>query len=294
MDLLLSRGYGVRVLDNFESGSRDNLESATGDLEVIEGSIEDPDVLSRCASGAKYVFHLAARGSVPRSVSDPVGTHRINATGTLNVLLAARDAGVERVVCASSSSVYGETPVLPKEESMPPEPQSPYALSKLMLEQYCRLFGRLYDLETVSLRYFNVYGPRQNPNLQYAAVVPIFMRRTLRGQVCTIFGDGEQTRDFTYVRDCVEATCQAAITPGIHGEVLNVAGGNQTTVNDLLRTIQKTAGSETPPRYESARQGDVRHSCGSPEKASRQLGFRVRFTLQEGIKKTLDWYRQRV
>ena len=291
VEALITQGHFVRVLDDFDTGTRSNLEHLSGDLEMVEGSIVDRDTVRKAMEGIEYVFHEAARGSVPRSVGDPIGTHDANVTGTINVLHAAHEAGVKRVVCASSSSVYGETPVLPKEESMTPHPQSPYAYSKLMLEHYCDIFHKIYGLETVALRYFNIYGPRQNPELQYAAVVPIFIKNMLRQKPCMIYGDGGQTRDFTFVEDCVRANLLASKKTEAVGKVFNVACGNQISVIDLFSTLAKTLDYQIPPQHEPSRPGDVRHSRGSTENLRRFLQFEPAISLQQGLERTIDWYR---
>jgi UDP-glucose 4-epimerase len=290
VETLLSQGHFVRVLDDFDTGSRKNLSHLSGDLEIIEGSIVNRETVREAFAGIDYVLHQAARGSVPRSVADPLGTHDANVTGTVNVLNAAREAGVKRVVCASSSSVYGETPVLPKEESMRPEPQSPYACSKLILEQYCKVFHKVYGLETVALRYFNIYGPRQNPELQYAAVVPIFIKNMLQKKVCTIYGDGGQTRDFTFVEDCVRANLIACKKPEATGKVLNVACGSQTSVLDLFSALAGMLNYKLEPQHQPARTGDVRHSRGSTENLRQFLAFEPSTTLQQGLQRTVQWY----
>jgi nucleoside-diphosphate-sugar epimerase len=294
VEKLLSEGHTVRVIDNFDTGNRENLRTFTGKLEILEGSITDRETLATAVSGIDYVFHEAARGSVPRSVGDPLGTHDANVTGTINVLKAAKDAGVRRVVCASSSSVYGETPVLPKEESMKPLPQSPYALSKLMLEHYCEMFHRVYGLETVSLRYFNIYGPRQNPELQYAAVVPIFIKNMLQNKPCVIYGDGLQTRDFTFVEDCVAANLVSCKHENAPGQVLNVCCGDQISVLDLFQTIADMLDYKLAPVHEPQRAGDVRHSRGSTQKMKERLNFRPLTSLQKGLEKTVRWYQSRL
>jgi UDP-N-acetylglucosamine/UDP-N-acetyl-alpha-D-glucosaminouronate 4-epimerase len=293
VETILSTGNFVRVIDNFDTGSRANLDHLKSpNLEIVEGSIIDPPMVRRAMSGIDYVLHQAARGSVPRSVADPLGTHDANVTGTINVLEAARKAGVRRIVCASSSSVYGETPVLPKEESMKPQPQSPYAYSKWMLEHYCDIYHQIYDMETVALRYFNIYGPRQNPELQYAAVVPIFIKNMLSNRPCTIYGDGEQTRDFTYIEDCVGANMLACKGTDAVGKILNVACGEQTSVLELFHILAKILNYNWPPRHEPARAGDVRHSRGWIENAKKYLQFRPSITLQEGLEKTVRFYKE--
>ena len=287
VEALLAENHFVRVLDNFDTGSPENLRGFSGNLEIMEGSVEDDATVSKAVEGIDYVLHQAARGSVPRSVSDPRGTHQNNVTGTLQVLRASQQAGVKRVVCASSSSVYGETAVLPKEESMVPDPCSPYAASKQMQEIYCRVFHRAYGLETVALRYFNIFGPRQNPNLQYAAVIPSFIRQMKAGRPCTIYGDGEQTRDFTYVADCVRANLLACRTPGISGQVCNIACGRQTRVNQLFQMLKKHFDYDMEPVYAEPRPGDVKHSYASTVKTEKLLHFQPHWSLEEGLEKTV-------
>lgn len=294
VETLLKAGHFVRVLDDFDTGKRESIESFAGELEIAEGSIVNRDTLKSVMQGIDYVLHQAARGSVPRSIEDPIGTHEANITGTLNVLLAARDAKVKRVVAASSSSVYGETPALPKKEVMTPTPKSPYAISKLTGEYYCRVFSEVYGLETVALRYFNIYGPRQNPNLQYAAVIPIFINNMLQGRPCVIYGDGEQTRDFTFVEDCVKANLLACKTPNISGNYYNVACGKQTSVNQLFQLIKDIVGTDIPPVYESSRPGDVKYSYASIKKAKEQMQFKPDFRLKKGLKKTVQWYKKQL
>jgi UDP-glucose 4-epimerase len=290
VEALLRQGQTVLVLDNFDTGSRSNLEGMDGNLEIIESTIEDLETLRRAMKNVDYVFHEAARGSVPRSIQDPLATHQVNITGTLNVLMAARDAGVRRVVCASSSSVYGETVELPKRETMLPSPKSPYAISKLTLEHYCSVFTQVYGLETVSLRYFNVYGSRQNPNLQYAAVIPIFITRMLKKIPCTIFGTGEQTRDFTYIDDCVQANLLACKSSDAPGKTYNIACGAQTSVNQLFTLIGEILGNTIQPKYEALRAGDVLHSYADIHRAASDLHYRPQTSLAEGLKKTIAWY----
>lgn len=292
VETLLKAGHIVRVLDDFDTGKRENISHFSGELQIIEGSIVDREILRSAMEGIDYVLHQAARGSVPRSVEDPVGTHEANITGTLNVLLAARDAGVKRVVAASSSSVYGETPSLPKKETMTPTPKSPYAVSKLTAEYYCNTFYHVYGLETVALRYFNIYGPRQNPNLQYAAVVPIFINNMLQDRPCIVYGDGEQTRDFTYVEDCVKANLIACKTPGIAGGVYNIACGKQTSINQLFHLLKEILGSDAIPTYEPARAGDVKYSYAAIKKAKTEMQFKPDYRLKKGLKKTVQWYKK--
>lgn len=288
---LSGQGHSVRVIDNLDTGSRQNLP-AEG-IEFLEGSITDPGLIRKAMTGVEVVFHQAARGSVPRSIEDPFGTHDANVTGTLQVLIAARDAGVRRVVCASSSSVYGDTPTLPKIETMPLQPKSPYAMSKLTLEHYCKLFWDVYQLETIALRYFNVFGPGQNPALQYAAVVPIFISRMLRNESCLIYGDGEQTRDFTYIADCISANIQASTADRkACGQAFNIACEKQISVNMLFRMLSELLHYDKPPQYEPERAGDVKHSLAAIEKARLLIGFQPAVDFQEGLRRTVAWYKQ--
>ena len=290
VEALLAEGHFVRILDNFDTGNRKNLPEASPQWELVEGKLEDLETVRKAVAGIDYVLHQAARGSVPRSILDPVGTHNSNVTGTLNVLLASKDAGVRRVVCASSSSVYGETPTLPKVETMHPTPKSPYAVSKLVTEHYMKIFHEAYSLETVALRYFNIYGPRQNPKLQYAAVIPIFIENMLAGKPCNIYGDGEQTRDFTFVTDCVRANLLACRTSGISGEVFNIACNRQTSVNQLFQLLSGLIGNEIKAAYKPARSGDVKYSYADIGKARGKLKFEPKIGLSEGLKQTVEWF----
>ncbi len=289
---LVTLGAKVRILDNLTTGKRQNLASFAHQVELLEGSLTDLATVRKAIAGVEVVFHQGALPSVARSVEDPLTTHQVNATGTLLLLLAAREAKVKRVVFASSSSVYGDTPTLPKREDMPPNPQSPYALSKLIGEQFCRLFWQLYGLETVSLRYFNIFGPRQDPTSQYAAVIPRFITALLRGERPTIYGDGEQTRDFTFVDNCVQANLLAATAEGVAGEVFNVGAGKQTSVNELFRLIRSLVGvNDIEPLYAPPRLGDVRHSLADITKARERLGYEPSVLLEEGLERTIAWFR---
>ncbi|HEY6331268.1 MAG TPA: SDR family oxidoreductase [Blastocatellia bacterium] len=290
---LLKDGHRVRILDNFSTGKEENLKFESGEAEVINGDIRDAETVRQAVKDAEIVFHEAALGSVPRSVDDPVSTHEINITGTLNVLLAARDSGVRRVVYASSSSVYGDTPVLPKTEDIRPGPLSPYALSKLAAEQYCLVFHHVYGLETVALRYFNIFGPRQDPQSEYAAVVPKFATAVVGGQRPIIYGDGRQSRDFTYVANVVEANLLAGEAPGAPGNYFNIACGGRYDLLELLDGVRKIAGSDIEPVFEPVRAGDVRDSQASIEKAKEGLGYHVVVGFEEGLRKTVEWYMQR-
>jgi UDP-glucose 4-epimerase len=287
VDGLLARGADVRVLDNLSTGHRANLAGVLGDVELVEGDIRSPAAVRRAVDGCDVVLHHAALPSVPRSVADPAGSHAVNATGTLNVLMAARDEGVRRVVYASSSSVYGADPTLPKHESARPLPLSPYAVAKLAGETYCASFLGVYGLEAVALRYFNVFGPRQDPASEYAAVIPKFMAALSAGRPPTIFGDGEQSRDFTYVDNIVEANLAALDAPGAAGEVMNVACGQRTTLNELAHGLIDRFDLDVEPAYGPARPGEVRHSLADVEKASRLLGYEPRIDFAEGLGRTV-------
>jgi len=345
---LLRRGKRVRVVDDFSTGKRENLEGVCaglglervgrswwrrgdgvgGELELMEGDVSDPEGARRAVEGVTYVLHQAAIPSVARSVEDPVRTDRVNVGGTLQLLRASVAAGVRRFVYASSSSVYGDTPSLPKREDMAPDPLSPYAVSKLAGEHYCRVFHRVYGLETVSLRYFNVFGPRQDPSSEYAAVIPKFLSAVLRGEPPTVFGDGEQTRDFTYVANVVEANLLALESPEAPGKVLNVGSGERVSLNRLLELIYEACGEGSPsspllpvsasfpsplspprrqpapaampqpapspssfpsPRYLPPRPGDVRHSQADIALARKVLGYEPRVSLREGLRLTVEW-----
>ena len=287
-DRLLAEGWGVRVLDDFSSGRESNLAEAGSRIELLRGDLRDEASVARAVAGAEVVFHEAAVPSVPRSVAEPLRTNSVNLDGTLLLLEAARRAGVRRVVFAASSSAYGDTEVLPKVETMPPAPLSPYALQKWAGEAYCRMYSRFYGLETVALRYFNVFGPRQNPHSEYAAVIPRFVRACLQGEPPRIFGDGEQTRDFTYVADAVQANLLAAEAPAAVGEVVNVAGGVQTSLNQLLRLIGEVTGKPVTPEYEPPRAGDVRHSLADLRRARELLGYAPAISLREGLRRTAE------
>ncbi len=285
---LLARGDQVVILDNFASGRRSNLDGLAGEIELVEGDMRSYERVHAAMGGVELVFHEGALPSVPRSVQDPLTTNEVNVGGTLNVLLAARDEGVRRVVFASSSSVYGDADGFRREETQRPQPLSPYGVAKLAAESYCRAFWQVYGLETVSLRYFNVFGPRQDPNSQYAAVVPRFIARLLRGEPPMIYGDGNQSRDFTYVGNAVAGNLLAASAPDVAGEVLNVATGGSRTVNELSAVIQEILGVEIEPAYEPARVGEVAHSAADISRAARLLGYEPTHSVEEGIVTTID------
>jgi len=286
---LLDRGDRVRVLDNFSTGNRANLAPYLDDVEVVEGELRSYERVHAAVRGAELVFHLGALGSVPRSVQDPLTSNAVNVDGTLNVLLAARDEGVRRVVFASSSSVYGSGGELPRRESMPPDPISPYGVAKLAAERYCVSFSRVYEsFETVVLRYFNVFGPNQDPRSQYAAVVPLFVTAVAAGEPVTIFGDGEQSRDFTYVANVVEASLLAGDAPGVSGRIFNVAAGTPESVNTLAGTIGSILGRPVERRYLPPRPGDVRDSWADVSAARSVLGYEPRVGLEDGLRLVVD------
>ncbi len=293
VETLLDRGEEVRVLDNFLTGKRENLASFGGRLEVVEGDLRDPDACRRAVDGVDFVLHEAALPSVPRSVADPFTTDEINVRGTLNLLWAAARAKVRRLVFASSSSVYGDAPGLPKREGEEGKPLSPYAASKWAGEKYLQVFAKTFDLETVSLRYFNVFGPRQDPASQYAAAVPLFITRILRGEAPTVFGDGEQSRDFTYVANVVEANLLACTAGGAAGGVFNVACADRITVNVLIAKINEILGKSIAPVYAAPRPGDIRHSFADISAAERELGYRPVVGFEEGLRRTIAWCGQR-
>jgi len=286
---LLDNGDTVRVLDNFSSGNRRNLADLDGHIEVVEGELRSYERVHHAVRGSEIVFHLGALGSVPRSVQDPLTSSAVNVEGTLNVLLAARDEGVQRVVFASSSSVYGNSGELPRKESMPPDPISPYAVAKLAAERYCVSFSRVYhSFETVVLRYFNVFGPRQDPTSQYAAVVPLFITAIAAGEPVTIFDDGEQSRDFTYVDNVVAANLLAAEAKGVSGKIVNIAAGKPSSVNELADTISRLLDKPVEKRYLPPRPGDVRNSWADVGEAQRLLGYKPTVSLEDGLHRTIE------
>lgn len=310
---LAASGERVRVLDNLSTGSLDNLaegdgvevaiagprpratvELGVGVVDVLVGDVRDRDTVREAVAGVEVVYHLAALPSVTRSVSEPEDVHAVNVNGTLGVLLAAREAGARRVVYASSSSVYGDTPVLPKHEELPPAPQSPYAASKLAGEAYCRAFSRVYGLETVSLRFFNVFGPRQDPRSQYAAAIPRFVTRMLGGEPPVVFGDGLQTRDFTFVANAVQACLLAATADGpAVGEVVNVGCGGRTSLLDLVAMLNELLGTDIRPTFAEPRPGDIHDSEAAIGKAERLLGYRPLIDVRQGLAETVAWFSRR-
>ena len=288
---LVADGHELRVLDDLSTGHRDNLEAIEHDLELIEGSFVDFDICRRAADGVDYVLHQGALPSVPKSIELPCETHHANVTGTLNLLVAARDAGVKRFVYAASSSAYGDTPTLPKVETMPASPKSPYAVQKYTGELYCRTFFDSYGLETVALRYFNIFGPRQDPNSPYSAVIPLFVRACREGRAPTIFGDGTTSRDFTYVDNVVEANLAAATAPAAcAGKVYNVACGERIDLTALAETIRREVGTGEPPEYAPERPGDVKHSLADVQRARDDFGYAPVVPFAEGIRRTVAWY----
>jgi nucleoside-diphosphate-sugar epimerase len=287
---LVRRGHRVRVADSLITGKRRNLEHVDG-VDFVEGDLADMDVATRAVAGMEYVLHQAAIPSVPRSVTDPLTSHRANVDAALNVLVAARDAGVKRVVYAGSSAAYGNAPTLPKHEDMPPNPLSPYALQKLMAEQYCQMFTVLYGLQTVTVRYFNVFGPRQDPGSPYSGVISLFATALLEGRRPTIYGDGEQTRDFTYVANVVDGVLRACDAPKAAGEVINVATGGRISLNELLRVMSGFVGARVAPIYKAERAGDVKDSQADITKARTLLGYSPIVGLEEGLQRTIEWCR---
>lgn len=287
---LVRRGHNVRVVDSLITGKRRNLEHLP-QVEFLEGDLAQPGVAERAVAGMDYVLHQAAIPSVPRSVADPVTSNRANIDASLNVLVAARDARVKRLVYAGSSSAYGDTPTLPKREDMTTNPLSPYALQKLVAEQYCQLFTRLYGFETVAIRYFNVFGPRQDPGSPYSGVISLFSTALLEGRQPTIYGDGEQTRDFTYVANVVDGVLRACEAPKAAGEVINVATGGRISLNELLRTMNRIVGTDLRATYNPARAGDVRDSQADITKARTLLGYEPLVDLELGLRETLAWCR---
>ncbi len=311
---LLQGDNQVRILDNFSTGRRENINELIHRygfiqdrdyiwtdspphsshnkyrLTIIEGDIRNLDTCKRAIEGATYVLHQAALPSVPRSIADPLTTHQVNVNGTLNLLLMGRDAGIKRFVYASSSSVYGDSPLLPKVETITPRPLSPYAASKLMGEYYCQVFSHLWGLQTVCLRYFNIYGPRQDPTSEYAAVIPKFITSLLKGQSPTIYGDGEQSRDFTFIEDCIQANLLACEAATGEKRVFNIACGSRVTLNQLYNELASLLRTEISPIYTVSRPGDVKHSLADIQQAKDLLGYQPRFTTKEGLRKTLSYY----
>jgi UDP-glucose 4-epimerase len=293
-EALLKQGHRVRVLDDFSTGKRENLlyDETYPSLEMVEGDIRDLAVCQKAMKGIEHVFHQAALPSVQRSVEDPLGSNAVNAGGTLNILFAAREETVKRVIYASSSSIYGDTPTLPKLEEMPANPLSPYALQKYIGEQYCRLFYQLYGLETVSLRYFNIFGPKQDPASVYSSVIPRFIDALLKGHPPLIFGDGEQSRDFTYIDNVVRANLLAMSAEHLQGEAINIACGKRVSLNQLLNILKEIVGSKVSPVHEEPRKGDVKHSLADINKGKRLLNYDPQVGIEMGLKKTVEFFQK--
>ncbi len=292
-DRLLEQGHTVRVIDNFLTGKRENLSKAlnAGGFELIEGDIRNLDTVRKACKGIDFVLHEAAIPSVPRSIDDPIATNEVNINGTLNVLKAAYENKVKRVVYAASSSAYGDTAVLPKKEDMIPSPLSPYAVSKLTGEYYCRVFTGVYGLETVSLRYFNIFGPRQDPNSTYAAVIPKFITAMLKGESPTVYGDGEQSRDFTYIENVIQANINACYaSKEAAGKLFNIACGTRFTLNTVLGLLEKILGKKANPQYLQPKKGDVKHSQADITNASKYIDYKIEVDFETGLKKTVDYF----
>jgi len=291
VERLFQSGEKVRVLDNFSSGSRENLKPFSDKIELVEGDIRDFWTVTQAVEGVDFILHQAALTSVQRSIKNPLTTNEVNINGTLNILEAGKIHKIKRLVYASSSSVYGDTPTLPKAETMTPNPISPYAISKLAGEEYCQVFYRVYGLETVCLRYFNVFGPRQNPLSEYAGVIPRFILALINGQKPNIFGDGEQSRDFTYVENVVQANLEACLKEAVSGEIINIACNQRFTLNQLWNTLTKITGKKLEPFYTDPKPGDIRHSLGDISKAKKLLGYEAKIDFEEGLSKTVEYYK---
>ena len=289
VDVLVANGGTVRIIDNLSTGTRENVLRHAR-VEFMEADLAEPGIASKAVEGVEYIFHLAAIPSVPRSLEDPIATNRANVDSTLRLLLAARDTNIKRLVFASSSSVYGNSLTLPKHEQMSPQPLSPYALQKFISENYILLFNKLYGLDTVSLRFFNVFGPRQNPRSPYSGVISLFIAALCDGRQPTIYGDGEQTRDFTYVSDVAHGLFTACRADGISGQVINLARGGRTSLNQLLKVLQNSLGTTIKPMHASQRAGDIRDSQADITRARRCLGFEPRVTIEDGLRQTVEWY----
>jgi len=292
VDELVRRGHGVVILDDLSAGKEENLSEVRSKITFVKGSITDLEAVQKAMHQAEYVIHLAARASVPRSVKDPLETNRVNVEGTLNVLVAARDNRVKRLVFAASSSAYGETPTLPKMEAMEPKPISPYGVSKYVGELYASVFGRCYGLETACLRYFNIFGPRQDPDSPYSGVLSRFATAFLADEPPVIYGDGEQTRDFTYVENAVHANLLACEAPGAAGQIFNIGTGSRFSLNQTLELLRKIAGKKLEAQHEPAREGDIRDSQADISKAKELLGYEPAVTFEEGLQRTYAWYQQ--
>lgn len=294
VEALLHGGDSVRVLDNFSTGRRENIEEFTSRIDLVEGDLRDEAVLRHAVDGCDYVFHEAALPSVPRSVEDPQLSHDVNVNGTLSLLMICKECRVKRVILASSSSVYGDAPGFPRREDQQLWPLSPYAAGKVALEAYARSFANVYDLETVCLRYFNIFGPRQNHKSQYAIAIPSFITKILSGQQPIVYGDGKQSRDFTYVENVVHANLLALTAEGVSGEAFNVGCGDRITLNRIIGMINKILGTDIKPDYSAPRPGDVRRSQADIAKARKKLGYEPKVTFEEGLRRTIEWYRRTV
>ena len=292
VEALVQKGERVRVFDNRSTGKAENIAHLTDQIEFIDGDLRQLDAVQQAVADIDYVFHQGARPSVARSVADPILSNNVNINGTLNILVAARDAGVKRVVYAASSSAYGNVPTLPRSETLSPQPASPYAITKYVGECYCRVFTQVFGLETVALRYFNIFGPRQNPTSQYSAVIPKFIHAYLHGNSPAIEGDGEQSRDFTYIANAVHANLLACHAEGVAGEVFNIGCGQQTSINMLAGVIGEMMETDAKPVYIDSRPGDVRHSCADIRKAQQLLGYEPKVELKAGLRRTIDWFLQ--
>jgi UDP-glucose 4-epimerase len=292
VERLVGDGEAVRVLDDFSSGKRENLAPFSSGIELVEGDLRNMEDCRRASAGVEVIFHQAAVPSVPRSVEDPLTSHQANVDGTFNLLMAAKEAGCRRVIYAASSSAYGDLPELPKRENVRPDPLSPYAANKLTGEHYCRVFSACYGLETMSLRYFNVFGPRQDPKSQYAAAIPAFVLAIMHGEPPIIYGDGEQTRDFTYIDNVVHANMLAARARQLRGEVINIACGERVTVNAIIAEINRLLGKQIQPMHVPERAGDVKHSLADISLARELLGYEPLVDFAEGLRRAIAWYRE--
>ncbi len=293
VETLVQKGEHVRVFDNCSTGKAKNIAHVKSQIEFVDGDLRELDAVHRAVAGIDYVFHQGARPSVARSVADPILSNNVNINGTLNLLVAARDAAVKRVVYAASSSAYGNTPTLPRSEMLSPQPASPYAITKYVGECYCRVFTQVFGLETVALRYFNIFGPRQDPTSQYSAVIPKFIHAYLHGNSPAIEGDGKQSRDFTYIANAVHANLLACHAEGVAGEVFNIGCGQQTSINGLASLIGEMMETDAKPVYTSSRPGDVRHSRADIHKAQQLLGYEPQVELKAGLRRTIDWFLRR-
>ncbi|MBU9713328.1 SDR family oxidoreductase [Evansella tamaricis] len=293
VETLLKKGARIKVIDNFSTGKRENIKEFIHDIELIEGDITDYKTVEDAVSGTDIIFHQGAVPSVPKSVKNPIRTNNANVTGTIHLLHAAVKQKVSRFIYAASSSAYGDTKVLPKREDMPANPMSPYAISKHVGELYCRVFYQIYGLETISLRYFNVFGPKQDPLSEYAAVIPKFISSILKEEAPTIFGDGNQSRDFTFIENVIHANLLAANADRLNGEVVNIGSGKRTDLNKLLMNINEMMGTNLKAEYKEDRPGDVKHSLADIAKAEKIIGYKPIIPFEKGLKHTLDWYQKK-